>query len=60
MWEELYKRHYPELLGYCLKACQDRALAEDLAQEAFLKALQDPDTFEDLVPASAGPGCSGR
>lgn len=51
LWEELYKRHYPELLGYCLKACQDRAQAEDLAQEAFLKALQDPDTFEDLGPS---------
>lgn len=48
MWDEIYQRHYPELLKYCLAACQDRALAEDLVQETFLKALQNADTFEDL------------
>lgn len=51
MWEELYRRHYPELLKYCIAACRDRELAEDLAQETFLKALQNPDTMEDLGPS---------
>lgn len=48
MWDELYERHYPELLKYCIKACGDRELAEDLAQDTFLKALQNADIFEDL------------
>ena len=51
MWEELYARHYPELLKYCTAACRDRELAEDLVQETFLKALQNPDTIEDLGPS---------
>ena len=51
MWEEIYQRHYPELLKYCVGTCGDRELAEDLAQEAFLKALQNCDTFEDLGPS---------
>lgn len=51
MWEEVYEAHYPELLRYCLGACKDAALAEDLTQEVFLKALQNADTFEDLGPS---------
>lgn len=51
MWEMLYQRHYPELLKYCLAASLDRELAEDLVQETFLKALQNPDTLEDLGQA---------
>lgn len=50
MWEELYVRHYPELLKYCMAACHDRELSEDLVQETFLKALQNADTVEDLGP----------
>lgn len=50
MWEELYKRHYTELLKYCTAACCDREMAEDLVQETFLKALQNTDTMEDLGP----------
>ena len=51
MWDEIYQRHYPELLKYCMGACRDRELAEDLVQETFLKALQSADTFEDLGPS---------
>ena len=51
MWEALYKAHYPELLRYCAAACHDPALAEDLTQEVFLKALQNVDTFEGLGPS---------
>lgn len=51
MWDELYRQHFPELLRYCTGACRDRELAEDLAQETFLKALQNADTFEDLGPS---------
>lgn len=51
MWDEIYQRHYPELLKYCMAACRDRELAEDLVQETFLKALQNVDSFEDLGPS---------
>lgn len=51
MWDELYRQHYPELLRYCMGACEDRELAEDLAQDTFLKALQNADTFEDIGPS---------
>lgn len=51
MWEELYENHYPELLRYASAACKNATEAEDLAQEVFLKALQNCDTFEDLGPS---------
>ena len=50
MWEELYEAHYPELLRYAAAACRNQTEAEDVAQEAFLKALQNADTLEDLGP----------
>lgn len=50
MWDELYEKHYPELLRYAAAACKNQAEAEDVAQEVFLKALQSADTFEDLGP----------
>lgn len=51
MWEELYEKHYPELLRYAAAACKNQTEAEDVAQEVFLKALQNADTFEDLGPS---------
>lgn len=51
MWEELYEKHYKELLRYAAAACKNLAEAEDAAQEVFLKALQNPDTFQDLGPS---------
>lgn len=48
MWDEIYKKHYPELLRYAASVCKNRTEAEDIAQEVFLKALQNADTFEDL------------
>ena len=51
MWEELYEKHYPELLKYAASIGQSQAEAEDLAQEAFLKALQSGALFEELGPS---------
>lgn len=51
MWEEIYEKHYPELLRYAAGATQNEAEAQDVAQEVFLKALQNADTFEDLGPS---------
>lgn len=48
MWDEIYEKFYPELIRWCCRACQDQALAEDLVQETFLRALQNADTIEDL------------
>lgn len=51
MWDELYLQHYPEILGYAAAICRDEQLAQDIAQEVFLRALQNADTFEDLSPS---------
>jgi len=50
LWDEIYQRFYPELQKYCVAACRDQELAQDLVQETFLKALQSADVFEDLGP----------
>ena len=51
MWDEAYQKYYPELLRYAAAACKNQAEAEDVAQEVFLKALQNADVFEDLGPS---------
>jgi len=51
MWEELYEKHYPELLKYAAAACKSQTEAEDLTQEVFLKALQNAAIFQDLGPS---------
>ena len=51
MWEELYTRHYPELLRYAAAACKNQTEAEDVAQEVFLKAMQNADVLQDLGPS---------
>ena len=50
MWEELYEDHYQELLAYGTRMSGSKELAEDLVQEAFVKALMHPETIEDLSP----------
>ena len=40
LWEELYEAHYRELTAYGARMCGSRELAEDLAQETFVKAYQ--------------------
>ena len=50
MWEELYEAHAEELLAYGIHMCQNRALAEDLLQETFVKAMIHADTVVDLSP----------
>lgn len=50
MWEALYEKHHNELTRYCYGICHDLEEAQDLAQEAFLRALQSGDAFPDLGP----------
>ena len=51
MWDEIYEKFYPELLRYAAAACGNQTEGEDVAQEVFLKALQNADIFEDLGPS---------
>ena len=60
MWEEIYQKHYPELLRYAAGVCKNQTEAEDAAQEVFLKALQNADTFEDLGPSQKRAWTAGK
>ncbi len=51
MWDELYRRFCPELTAYAAAAVRDTALAEDLVQETFLRALQNTQVFDGLGPS---------
>lgn len=48
MIEELYHRYYRELTVWCRGMTQDSSLAEDLVQEAFLRALTNIEVLETL------------
>ena len=39
-FDELYRRYYPRLHLYCQRRVGDRHVAEELAQEAFVRALR--------------------
>lgn len=43
MVEELYGQYYKELVGWCKSMTQNESMAEDLVQEAFLRALHHAD-----------------
>lgn len=45
--EALYRTHRPWLVGWCAAMTGDQALAEDIAQDTFLKALEHSDELED-------------
>lgn len=45
--EELVRRFYPEILRYCLWHTPDPSLAEDAAQETFLKVIRYVDRYTD-------------
>lgn len=46
MLEEFYKKNYPIVRGYLLFLCGDPWLADDLAAETFLKAVEKIDTYD--------------
>lgn len=48
MIEELYERFQKELTAWCRGMTRDEALAEDLVQEAFLRAMKNEAVLETL------------
>src|SRR5690349_10166861 len=38
-FDELYRRYYPRLHQYCLRRVGDTHAAEELAQDAFIRAM---------------------
>lgn len=50
MWETMYETFWDKLEHFCYKLCRDDARAEDLAQEVFLKALQNRNLIEQFTP----------
>ncbi len=51
MIAQLYSLFYDEMLGFAQKLMRDRAAAEDLVQETFLRALSNTDTLDALTRA---------
>ncbi len=39
-WENLFKRYYNEALLYVYSFCHNRTLAEDIVQEAYVRAIR--------------------
>ena len=44
-FEALYRRHVGRVFGLCMRMSADRARAEDLTQEAFVRAWQKLESF---------------
>ena len=42
-WENLFRKYYNEALLYVFSFCHNRALAEDLVQEAYVRAIRSID-----------------
>ncbi|NLN64912.1 MAG: sigma-70 family RNA polymerase sigma factor [Clostridiaceae bacterium] len=48
MVELLYSKYYSQLLCFCYSISRNSAFAEDVVQEAFLRALANADILNDL------------
>lgn len=44
--EQLYQENYPIVYGYLLSLCGSSAMAEDLASETFLRAMEKIGSFD--------------
>ncbi len=58
--EELYRAYFPIVYGYLLALSGDRATAEDLTSETFLRAMQRPDSFDGHCKPSTWLCAIGR
>lgn len=50
--EQFYRENYHIVFGYLLSLCGNKAMAEDLASEAFLKAIIKIETYDGRVKPS--------
>lgn len=50
MWDELYRSLREELTRYCRGLCRSEAAAQDLAQDTFVRALQNEPLLASLSP----------
>ena len=46
-WEKLFKKYYNEALLYVFSFCHNRTLAEDIVQEAYMRAIRSIDEEKD-------------
>lgn len=51
MWEEFYEEFWDRLVRFCARLCRSGAQAEDIAQETFLRALQNTALLQTLDKA---------
>ena len=47
-WTRTYQKRIGQMIGVCYRYVQDRATAEDLAHDAFLKAIEKADTYKGI------------
>ena len=45
-WESIYKKHIKNMIGICYRYVGNRQIAEDLAHDAFTKAIDNSDNFQ--------------
>ncbi len=45
-WAEVYEEYFPRIYRYVAARVQDRSMAEDLAEQVFLKALEASPSFK--------------
>ena len=45
-FEQIYKEHFTDLYKYVLSISRDEAVAEEITQETFFKAMQNIDKFD--------------
>ena len=55
-WTKAYQRNIAKMVGVCCRYVGDRAVAEDLAHEAFLKAIEKSGTYRRLATAISVDG----
>lgn len=60
MLEAFYRDNYRIVYGYLLSLCGDPAVAEDLAAETFLRAMERIDSFDPRYKASTWLCTIGR
>lgn len=45
-FDEIYRRYFTDIYSYAMSLCRDPALAEEITQETFFKALHRIDSFK--------------